>query len=401
MFHALIAGFAAAVLAAGEAPPTLTLEQALAQARTGLAEARLAVDLAELEADLGQTRGLLREGPSLATQAGWRRQSPDGDGADFGLEIELPLASKASRAGRASLADALGASRETLGRAAAATDRQKIVEAYLALWGAQRRAALRQDDERLLREFAGRLREQIAAGAVAAFHSGLIDAELRAAQGLAAEALAEEGLAWAKLLALADLPAVPIPWLERPSWTAAAPAEPQASPAPAGPGSLVAESLRAEQRLADSRSLWSQSRQLSRSGVAASLAREGDEDVVLVGWRWRIPFEGERQALERRTAGEISLREIAARQQLAELEGRRRSSRALLAALPAGAEDPQRLEAVWQAAELRVREGKDSPAEAMSIRRALISAQITALDLELRRLAAQAELAYLSLETRP
>lgn len=393
MYPALLAGFAAAVLTAGEAPPTLTLDQALAQARSGLAEARLEADLAELEADLGQTRGLLREGPSLAAQAGWRRQPPDGDGADFGLEIELPLASKASREGRASLQDALAGSRETLLGAARLADRQKILAAFLELWGAQRRLALRRDDERLLREFAGRLREQIAAGAVAAFHSGLVEAELRAAQGLAAEAGAAESLAWARLRGLADFPATPIPQLERPAWPVAA---------PPGPGSpLAAEALLAEKRLADSRSAWNLYRQLSRSGVAASLAREGDEDVLLVGWRWRIPFQGERQALERRRAGELSWRDIDTRQQLAELEARQRSSRDLLAALPAGAGDRPALDTVWQAAELRVREGKDTPAEAMNIRRALISAQLTALELELRRLTAQAELAYLSQETRP
>ena len=397
MLDALIVGLALLATLpaeAGPAPlsPTLTLEQALARPRPGLAAARLAADFAEIESQLSQTRGLLREGPSLTTQAGWRRQPPEGDGTDFGLEIELPLATKASRSGRAAVAESLSASRSMLGQRARLTDSQLIVEAYLVTWAAQQRLALRRADERQLRGFAGRLSEQIAAGAVAAFQAGLVDAELLAAQGLAAEAEAEVNRTWAILLSLTELPAAPIPELKRPS------------PAPesvAGGTALPAEALLAEQRLADARSRWAEGRELSRSGIAASLTREGDEDVVLLGWRWRIPFSGEKQAIQRRTAGELSLREVATRQQLAELAVRQLASRALLAALPAQAADPNQLDAVWRAAELRVREGKDSPAEAMNIRRALISAQLTALELELRRLTAQAELAYLTQEIRP
>lgn len=394
MIDALFVGLAVAALPlaqAGVDPENLTLEQALARPLPGVAAARLEADFAELESELGQTRGWLREGPGLSADAGWRRQPPDGDGADFGVEIELPLASRASRDGRDALTGSLSASRGVMAQAAQLADRQRIVDAYLATWSAQRRLALRRADERQLRAFAERLREQIAAGAVAAFQAGLADAEFRAAQGLAAEAEAEVERTWAILLSVTDLPAEPIPELERPSMT------PQANP---GETSLLAESLLAEQRLAEARSRWTEGRELSRSGIAASLAREGDEDVALVGWRWRIPLSGEAEAIRRRTAGELSWRQTATRQQLAELEARRLSSRALLAALPEQEADPAALEAVWQAAELRVREGKDSPAEALNIRRALINAQLTALDLELRRLTAQAELAYLTQEIR-
>lgn len=395
MLHALFVGLALLATPPAEAAPptlTLTLEQALAHPRPGLAAARLAADFAELESQLGQTRGLLREGPSLTTQSGWRRQPQDGDGTDFGLEIELPLASKASRSGRTAVAESLAASRSMLDQRARLTDRQMIVEAYLATWAAQQRLALRRADELQLRGFADRLNQQIAVGAVAAFQAGLVDAEFRAALGLAAEAEAEVKRAWSILLGLSELPVAPIPDLERPSFTAQS---------AAGAALLATESLLAEQRLADARSRWTESLALSRSGVAASLAREGDEDVVLLGWRWRIPFSGEDQAIQSRTTSELALREAVTRQQLAEAEARRLGSRALLAALPEQAVDPNQLDAVWRAAELRVREGKDSPAEAMNIRRALISAQLTALDLELRRLTAQAELAYLTQETRP
>lgn len=393
MLDALVLGLALAAAGAAPASPTLTLEQALAHPRPGLAAARLEADFAELEVSLGQTRGLLREGPSFGAEAGWRRSPPDGDGADFGLEIELPLASRASQAGRAELADHLAANRGLLGQAAELTDRQRIVEAYLATWAAQRRLALRRDDERQLRAFAERLKVQIDAGAVAAFQAGLADAELRAAQGLAAEAEAEVRRTWAILLGFAELPAEPIPELERPAPAVAAEAA-------AGGPALLADSLLAEQRLAAARGRWNEQRELSRSGLAASLSREGDEDVALLGWRWRIPFSGEEQAIQRRTASELAWREAATRQQLAELEARRQGSLALLAALPEAEAESEQLEAVWQAAELRVREGKDSPAEALAIRRALNSARLTALDLELRRLTAQAELAYLTQEIR-
>jgi cobalt-zinc-cadmium efflux system outer membrane protein len=393
MIDALLLGFALAALPpvdTGAPAPTLTLEQALARPRPGLAAARLESELAELEANLAQTRGWLREGASLGAEAGWRRSPPDGDGADFGVEIELPLASRASRESRAALAESLASSRDLLGRAALLADRQLVVEAYLAAWAAQQRLALRRDDLRQLDSFTGRLREQIAAGAVAAFQAGLADAELRAARGLAAEAEAELQRTWSVLVALAALPVVPIPELDRPTLT----------PTAAGTTSLTVESLRAEQRLAEARGRWNESRELSRSGIAASLAREGDEDVALVGWRWKIPLAGEKEALQRRTASELAWRDGSTRRQLAELEARREASRALLDSLPEEAADPKQLETVWQAAELRVREGKDSPAEALTIRRALIAARLTALDLELRRLAALAELAYLSQEIR-
>jgi cobalt-zinc-cadmium efflux system outer membrane protein len=393
MIDALLLGFALAALPpadTGAPAPTLTLEQALARPRPGLAAARLESELAELEANLAQTRGWLREGASFGAEAGWRRSPPDGDGADFGVEIELPLASRASRESRTALAESLDSSRDLLGRAALLADRQLVVEAYLAAWAAQQRLALRRDDLRQLDSFTGRLREQIAAGAVAAFQAGLADAELRAARGLAAEAEAELQRTWSVLVALAALPVVPIPELDRPTLT----------PTAAGTTSLTVESLRAEQRLAEARGRWNESRELSRSGIAASLAREGDEDVALVGWRWKIPLAGEKEALQRRTASELAWRDGSTRRQLAELEARREASRALLDSLPEEAADPKQLEAVWQAAELRVREGKDSPAEALTIRRALIAARLTALDLELRRLAALAELAYLSQEIR-
>ncbi len=115
-----------------------------------------------------------------------------------------------------------------------------------------------------------------------------------------------------------------------------------------------------------------------------------------------MPRAGEREALARRTAGESSSRAAESRQRQAELAARQERSRALIETLSASPRSrPDGGEAIWQAAELRVREGKDSPAEALSLRRALIAAQLTAIDLELRRLAAQAELAYLSQETRP
>ncbi len=389
MFHTLFAGLA--VVATAGFTPSLTLDQVLAHAHRGLAEARLAAELTEIDAQLTQTRAFLRESPNLASQLGRRHQSSDGDTTDFGLDLEVPLASGASRASRNFFTESLTADREVLVHAARLTDRQLLVEAYLTAWAAQQRLALRRDDERLIRDFARLLREQIAAGAVAAYHAELMAAEWNAARGLVAEAEAEQLAAWSSLQSLTDLPAEPVPRLERPAWT---------DPPPTGQ-SILASSLLAEQRIADLRRRWLQDRELSRSSVTASLARDGGEDVALVGWRWRIPLAGERQAITQRTASQVALREVETRRQLAELETRRQRSRALLAALPESRGSLTETATAWQAVELRVREGKDSPAEAMAVRRALIAAQLTAFDLELRRLTAQAELAFLTQETLP
>ncbi len=103
--------------------------------------------------------------------------------------------------------------RALLGSAARRSDRQQVVEAYLALWGAQQRLARRRADARLLEDFSDLLERQIAAGAVAAYQAGLVAAEAAAARGLAADAEAEERGAWTRLAlprrlaAVADSPA--------------------------------------------------------------------------------------------------------------------------------------------------------------------------------------------------
>lgn len=397
MLHALVLGLATLAVA-GDASPPLTLEETLARQRPGLAEARLATELAGLEVELAQTSGRWLDGPTFSPQLGWRRQEGGGDAADVALELSLPLASKAARESREALAASLAQNRELLGRAARRGDRQELVEAYLALWGAQQRLARRRAETRLLEDFALLLERRIEAGAAAAFEAGLAAAELAAARGLAADAAAEERASWARVLGLADLPPEPIPTLKRPSFAgAAAAARPDEG--------LPAAGVAAETGLAAARAGFEFERELSRAALGASLAREGDEEVVLFGFSWRPPRAGERAARERQAELAAARRETESRRRRAELAARAERSQARLALIaatgeanPADSAQTGPGDAVWRAAELRVREGKDSPGAALSLRRTLIAAQLTAIELELRRLEAQAELAYLSEE---
>jgi len=390
MFQAALGLGLAALFAAGPLP-TLTLEECLAQARPGLAEARSGAELAEIDAGLLGARGLLRENAELSALVG-RRSVASETNADFGLEVDLPLANRASRTAHEELGRRLEADRDLLVAAARLEDRRLLVFAYLELWGAQQRRELLESSALALESFSRLTADRIDAGAVAAYEGHWVATEARLARGELALAGAAEREAFLALRRLSLLPAETLPRLVRPRFTL------EEVDASEPTSTLPFAALRAEERVALSRSQWSIERELSRSGVVGSLAREGEESIVSVGWRWRLPMAGERGALRARGDAERLRSELATERRVAELAARIDESRALLAALGEPQDEEEASDAMWRAVELRVREGKEMPAEALAFRRAANAARLAALELEERRLAAQAELFFLTQE---
>lgn len=383
----------AATLAAS--PPLLTFDDVAARARPGLASREVDVELAELDHLLRRGRGLLLEGPTFATALGRRRaEPPDGRSdttTDFAFEADAPL-----RGGR-QLATRLEAERDTardlLRAAARLEDHRALLAAYVEAYSAARRLELRREDARLLADLRTLTSTLIEAGAQAPFEIEVVAAEEATARWAQAAAEADAVRTWAAVVTLADLPLSPLPALAPPPLTAVDANLEKSLLARAATLRHGLQTLRDDFALAESQSRW---------GLQAQAAREGDEDVLAFGVRWRMPLPGERQAAgDERTAGRAAADERL-RRTLDALRQREGASRALLEALPdGGALELPAFATTLGALEARVREGKERPSEALATRRALIAARLAAIDHQTTRYSALAELFTLSRETWP
>jgi outer membrane protein TolC len=392
----LIALFWALAATLAASPPLLTFDDVAARARPGLASRDVDVELAELDHLLRRGRGVLLEGPTFATALGRRRgaEPPDGrseTSTDVALEADAPLRGGRQIATR--LEAERDAARDLLRAAARLEDHRALLAAYSEAYSAARRLELRREDARLLADLRTLTAELIDAGAQAPFEIEVVAAEESSARWAQAAAEADAVRAWAAVVALADLPLVPLPALEPPSLT---PIEVDFE------ASLLAraatlrhglQALRDDLELAAAQSRW---------GLQAQAAREGDEDVVAFGVRWKMPLPGERQAAgAERTAGRAAADERL-RRTLEELRRRAEASRALLETLPDdGALELPAFATTLRALEARVREGKERPSEALATRRALIAARLAAIDHQATRFSALAELFTLSREIWP
>ncbi len=358
-------------LQAGAQTP-LTYQDILAKAGPAPAQWRTEALLAERSLQLQESRGFLREGPTLALSAGPRRTPGLPQRTDRAFEVDVPLF--LSPRLRAALASALGEAHPLLQEAARREGSLRLRTAYLEAWLAERTLTLREADLDTVHGWLKATRARFEAGADPAFQVSLVEGERLKAQQDLDEARILKARAWGALSALADLPRIPAPL-----------ADP--GPVPPLPGGDLAKALergplrRALQAQAEleARSLrLKEAQALSRWSLRGSHAQEGDESVTRVGVAVRLPRPGEGDALRRGTEAQLQALQSETRQALFELDARAQAalSRASSAALEE--QLPDFSQAVF-AVGMRLQEGRERPSEALPIRRQLLEAQMASL----------------------
>lgn len=382
------------LLAQAAAQSPLRFQDIQARALPAPEQARAEALLAEHRLQSQESRGLLREGPSLALLAGPRRNPLSGTSTDLGLELDLPLF--LSPATRKALESSLGAAHPLLLEAARREGGFRLRKAYLDAWMAARRLALGESDLATVERWLQTARVRLEAGADPAFQVALVEAErLKVLQDLD-EARSEAAHSWAALSALAELPEAPVPLAE----PGLLPELDRSNPAARLQQGPIRKALLAQAELEAQGLRLKEAQALSRWSLRGSHAREGEETVTRLGLALRLPRAGEGAALRSGTEARLRSLQIEARQALAALDARAAAALQRLSQSPGEALLPDFSRAL-EAVGLRLEEGRDRPSEALPIRRQLIEAQRASL----RRIHAQhllmAELQALLPEVAP
>lgn len=361
------------VVAGASAAPPLDLSSVRAQAFEDETVARLRAELAERRRQLAASGGLAREGPVVGVAAGPRRPEDEATTADVTVEADVPLR---LRGGALSTAAArLDEAAPLLLAAAKAEAERRFAETYADAWLAASRVEALAGQRALLEGWRDVARRRVEAGADAPFNLSLVEADLLRARGDLDRARREAAEAWGALRALADLPEAPQPLAAPPlfAWP-----EEEAAKALFAEGAARA-SLDARLALDVALDALERSDRLERWSLVGSLAREGTDSVARAGLAYRFPLPGERRTGEEaaRTFGEARRREADAERRRLEARFAGALERARdLGALPDGRPFEEALAAV----DLRVREGKDGPAEAVTARRQLLDGRLAALE---------------------
>jgi outer membrane protein TolC len=380
------------VQAAAQTP--LTFAHLQAKARPAPGQWRAEALITEHQLQLQESRGFLREGPTLALSAGPRR-SPGAPGTtDRGFEVDLPLFLAPSI--RAGLSASLGQAHPLLVEAARREDRLRLRSAYLDAWLASRLISLGQAELATVERWFQTAQARFEAGADPAYQVALVESERLKVQQELDEARAQEALAWGTLAALTDLPSTPVP-LADPGPVPEFPPGELALQLQEGP---LRKALVAQADLEERSLRLKEAQTLSRWSLRGSFAQEGEEKVTRLGLAVRLPRLGERAAIRRGTETRIRAVQGQARQTLAELDARAAGAVARLRLAPGTAPLPDFTQAI-AAVGLRLQEGRERPSEALPIRRQLLEGQKASL----RRLHTQhllaAELQTLMPEVHP
>ncbi len=346
--------------------PVLTFETCLARLRAPAEVLAAETFLGARQRELMETAHLLREGPTLTLSGGPRRG--EGRSQDRSLEVELPLFLRPGV--RKMLEGALAHSGPVLRKAARLEGERKVRQAFLDCWLAQEEAHLKTESLETAKAWHAAAQNRVAAGADAPFEATLVAGERVKAEGELREARARLQEAWANLRTLVDLPA-----------------EPQGieDPGPAGLPALEGMAGRFEggtlvqalvQRAATERAALGlrQAVETSRWSLVSGYQREGNERVATLGVGLRLPRVGEPRVLE--AAAERERQQIRQEHDTARvaLEGRFRQAMARIA-VKGSPPSPSDWVAALAALDLRLREGKDRPSQALPQRRQLLEAQ--------------------------
>jgi hypothetical protein len=377
------------VAAVPAAAADLTLESVVA-AESPSPE-RLAAEsfLTAAARELSLSRGILLEGVAVSAEAGPRR-SPERDGSDFAVGLELALAG--DRAERDAALDLFAEAERVLPAAAELEAGLALRLAYVDAWEATEGLELTGRQAAFAENWLELVEARVAAGAEAPYESALVVAEVALAHLALAEARERVQIAWSELQARAAVGPVPTRLGEPPGAPPGRDAEAVGS---SGERMLPASTLTraSELRAALTQALVSldAARGASRWSLLATAAQEGAEDVARLGIGYRLPLAGQNAA--RATARDAALAEKrrGAEVERVHLEGRLRGAEERGAALAERATvSPQEIEVALAALEARVTAGRDRPSAVLPLRRQLVGALLT----ELAARAAQARAVF-------
>ncbi len=372
----------------------LTLEHLQAKARPAPETWRTEALLAERHRQSQESRGFLREGPTLSVSAGPRRGPGAPGTTDRGIEVDLPLF--LSPRIRAELDRSLGRAHPLLQEAARREGALRLRTAYLDAWLAARLLALRETDLATVSHWLRAAQSRFEAGADPAYQVTLVEGEHLKVQQELDEARGRAAHTWGTLLALVELPPAPVP-LADPGPVPPISTEKLQERLQAGP---LRVALLAQIDLEERSLRLKEAQELSRWSLRGSHAQEGDEKVTRLGFAVRLPRPGEGSAVRHSTEAQLRALQGESRQALAELDARAQSAALRLTQAVPSARTPDFAQALT-AVGLRLQEGRERPSEALPLRRQLLEAQMASL----QRLHAQhlltAELQTLLSEVHP
>lgn len=376
------------------AQPALSFQDIQTKARPAPEQWRSEALLSERRLQFQESRGFLRDGPTVAIQVGPRRTPGAGTSTDKGLEIDLPLF--LSPKIRAALESSLGKAHPLMTEAARREGFFRLKNAYLDAWLAARMVALREADLTTVDQWLEAAKARLEAGADPALQVSLVEGERLKVQQELDEARVQESRSWGALVALADLPSIPVV-LADPGPLPAIPTAELNRRLQDGP---IRKALLAQLEMEAESLRLKEAMSLSRWSLRGSYAQEGEEKVTRVGVAVRLPRPGESAAVRRNTEAQLRVVHGEARQALAELDARAEAASNRMKTMPASTIVPDFAKSL-EAVGLRLQEGRERPSEALPIRRQLLESQMASL----RRIHAQhllaAELQTLLPEVHP
>lgn len=364
------------VQAAAQNP--LTYQDILIKARSAPEQLRADVLLAERRLQIQESRGFLREGPTVSVTAGPRRAPGVPGTTDKGFDVDLPLFLSAKV--RTGLEGSLGKAHPLLQEAALRESSLRLRAAYLDAWLAARLLALREADLLTVERWLKAARARFEAGADPAFQVSLVEGEWLKIQQDLDDARIQEARTWGNLVALATVPVGPVP-LADPGPVPVIHTVDLERRLEAGP---LRQALLAQAEMEEQSIRLKESLALSRWSLRGSYAREGADEITRLGVAVRLPRPGEGDAIRSSTSAQLHASRGAARQALAELDARSVAALSRIKASPSIGMIPDFTKAI-EAVGLRLQEGRERPSEALPIRRQLLESQMASL----RRLQAQ------------
>ena len=385
---------APAAMAAPATAADLTLETVVAVGKPSAERLATESFLTAAARELSLSRGILLEGVAVSAEAGPRR-SPDGDGSDFAVGLELPLAG--DRAEREAAIELFADAERVLPVAAELEAGLALRLAYVDAWEATEGLVLAERQAASAEGWLQVVEARVAAGAEAPYETSLVVAEVGLARLALAEARVREQVSWSELEARAAVGATPRRLAEPLSADSGREAAVERKEVE---GVLTVSTLT---RASELRSSLKQAlirlddaRGASRWSLQATAAQEGEEDVARLGLGYRLPFA--RQNAARVTARDAAIAEErrGAELERARLEGRLRGAEARAASFASGLTatstfSPREIEEALAALEARVTTGRDRPSAVLPLRRQLLGALLT----ELAARAAEARAVFL------
>ncbi|MFN7958555.1 MAG: hypothetical protein U0P46_09565 [Holophagaceae bacterium] len=375
MIRALLSGALACTLTAqaqGPVPtPPLTWEALLSKASPDPAQLRLEADLAARQRQLAATGGLLREAPTLTAEAG-RRSGPGTSSTDKVAQVDAPLLlAPALRTGTRDTLDRAEGSLLALARAEA---RHRLRLAYLEAWLAGAQLRLRSSQLELTETWVKVAQARVDSGADPAYQADLVRGDLLRLRTDLGEAQRRASEAWGALRTLADLPPEPQPLAD--------PGHPELPKEEGLDGAFQRSLVRRAQadRHAADRAAFDLQQALkgSRWSLRGSHAAEGEERITRLGVAFRLPRPGELGAQRRETAAGRGA--LAREAEAASFQLESRFQTALLRLRTFGEVLPlSGFDAALKAVDLRLREGKERPSDALLLRRQLLEADSASL----------------------